>query len=127
MAPLLHPDVHGESPSIARRHAVSRNAGMPAEPENLTHSLAEAQPGESLEILEILFEESRRRCAEAGLEVGTRARCRTRTEERVELVLNDGRWAEVASELAPFIEVHVLEPGGPVDLPRNTNLDGHHL
>ncbi|CAN5387816.1 hypothetical protein BH24GEM3_BH24GEM3_20230 [soil metagenome] len=95
---------------------------MPAEPEHLTHSLAEAQPGEALEILEILFEESRRRCAEAGLGVGTRARCRTRTEERVELVLNDGRWAEVAGDLAPFIEVHMLEPGGPVDLPRGTNI-----
>ncbi|HEV2130224.1 MAG TPA: hypothetical protein VGR27_03950, partial [Longimicrobiaceae bacterium] len=87
---------------------------MPAEPENLTHSLADAQPGESLEIRQILFEESRMRCAEIGLRVGTRARCRTRTEERVELVLNHGRWAEVAGELAPFIEVHLLEPGGPV-------------
>lgn len=92
---------------------------MSADSENLTHSLAEAEPGESLEILQILFEESRRRCAEAGVAIGTRARCRARTEERVELVLLDGRWAQIDGELAPFIEVHVLDPGGPVDLPKS--------
>ncbi len=91
---------------------------MPADPDYRTHSLAEAWPGESLEILEIFFEESRRRCAEAGVEVGTRARCRERTDDRIRLDLADGRLAEIDSGLASFVAVHMLEPGVPVDLPQ---------
>lgn len=70
-----------------------------------------------MEILDILFEESRRHCAEVGVRVGTRARCRERTDDGIRLDLSDGRRAEIESSLASFIWVHVLEPGAPADLP----------
>jgi hypothetical protein len=78
-------------------------------------SLADAHPGEAFEILQILFDEPRARCARRGLKVGTRGRCRRRGPRRLLLDLPDGRAAAIDRRSAGFVEVAPLldarEPG----------------
>lgn len=71
-------------------------------------SLADARAGESFEILRILFDEPRARCARRGLAVGTRGRCRRRGARRLLLELPDGRAAAIDRRSAGFVEVAPL-------------------
>ncbi|HEX2095630.1 MAG TPA: FeoA family protein [Longimicrobiaceae bacterium] len=68
-------------------------------------SLAEASPGEQLEVAYILFGSLRRRYEALGVRLGTRIRCREWTAKTVVVELPDGRLAEVDGVHAPFVEV----------------------
>ncbi|HEX7238869.1 MAG TPA: hypothetical protein VF263_01275 [Longimicrobiaceae bacterium] len=74
------------------------------------HSLAEAEPGDHLEVVYILFGSLRKRYEATGVRVGTRLRCLERTRECVRVRLPDGGTVEVEGVHAPFVEVRPLDP-----------------
>lgn len=83
---------------------------------NFRLSLAEAEPGEALEVVAILFGSIRLQCEAWGIRAGTRVRVVERSPEATHLELEDGRPAEVEAPYAPFVEVKLLPRN---EAPRN--------
>jgi Fe2+ transport system protein FeoA len=69
------------------------------------HSLAEAAPGDLVEVVHILFGSLRQRFEDLGIRVGTRMRVRERGEGVVTVELTGGARASVDAVHAAFVEV----------------------
>lgn len=85
---------------VSRRHPVIENVPAP-----VRQSLAEARPGDEVEVVHILFGSLRMQCEEWGVRVGTRARVVERTPDEVRLELPDGGSAAIGAIHASFVEV----------------------
>lgn len=71
-------------------------------------SLAEAAPGDLVEVVHILFGTLRQRYESAGVRVGATLRLRERNRRKVVVELPSGALAEVDEVHAPFVEVRPL-------------------
>ncbi len=69
------------------------------------HSLAEAAPGDLVEVVHILFGSLRQRFEDVGIRVGTRMRVRERGAGAMTVELPGGRVAGVDAVHAAFVEV----------------------
>lgn len=69
------------------------------------HSLAEAAPGDRVEVVHILFGSLRQRFEDLGIRVGTRMRVRERDAGGVTVELPGGALASVDAVHAAFVEV----------------------
>lgn len=78
-------------------------------------SLADAAPGDRVEVVYVLFGSLRDRYEVAGIRVGTRLRVRERDHDRLLVELPGGGLAPVDAVHAPFVEVRPL----PEDAPRS--------
>lgn len=75
-------------------------------------SLAQAEPGEALEVVAILFGSLRERCEGMGIRIGTRMRLLERTPDAIRLEMEGGRPVELGVLYAPFVEVLLLPQAG---------------
>ena len=79
------------------------------------HCLAEAAPGELVEVVHILFGSLRQRFEDVGIRVGTRVRVRERGARGLVVELAGGARAAVDAVHAAFVEVRP-----PADAPFRT-------
>lgn len=77
------------------------------------HSLAEAAPGDLVEVVHILFGSLRQRFEDVGIRVGTRVRVRERDAASLTLELPAGALAAVDAVHAAFVEVRPPAPDAP--------------
>lgn len=80
------------------------------------HSLAEAAPGELVEVVHILFGSLRQRFEDLGIRVGTRIRVHERGAHGLVVELAGGATAAVDAVHAAFVEVRPAAdaPHGPM-------------
>ncbi|HEV2147498.1 MAG TPA: hypothetical protein VGR37_08845 [Longimicrobiaceae bacterium] len=74
-------------------------------------SLAEAAPGDLVEVVHILFGTLRHRYEPAGVRVGATLRLRERHRRKLVVELPSGALAEIDEVHAPFVEVRPLSAG----------------
>lgn len=77
------------------------------------HSLAEAAPGDLVEVVHILFGSLRQRFEDLGIRAGTRMRVRERGAGVVTVELAGGARASVDAVHAAFVEVRQPAPDAP--------------
>jgi hypothetical protein len=97
-------------------------------PVAVPRSLADAAPGDLVEVVHVLFGTLRQRYEPAGIRVGARLRLRERRRRKVVVELPSGSVAEVDEVHAPFVEVRPLSaeaaPGTRPDALTLTPLPG---